>query len=103
MRRRAAGQKERVLKEIRRLMQIALSTEDEVLMDSAVRHSLALAEKVNVRIPREYSIFICRKCRKVLRLSTGARIRTRGGRGRKIVIRCASCRRFKRIPIGGYR
>ncbi|MCS7142533.1 MAG: hypothetical protein NZ920_01875 [Aigarchaeota archaeon] len=91
---------DKIMTEVTRLLEIAMTTDDEVLMRSAVRHALSIAEKTGLRVPRRYSLYICRGCRSVMRASTGVRVRTRVERGGKLVIRCGVCGRIKRVPIG---
>ncbi len=91
--------KKAVAKEIDRLFNLALSSEDEQLKRSAIRHAVALSRSVRVRIPKKYSLLICRKCFSLLSSPKSARIRVRRNRNWLIVIRCLTCGAVKRIPL----
>jgi RNase P subunit RPR2 len=91
--------KKAVAKEIDRLFNLALSSEDELLKRSAIRHAVALSRSVRVKIPKKYSLFICRKCLSLLSSSKSARIRVRKNRNWQMVIRCLTCGSVKRIPL----
>jgi RNase P subunit RPR2 len=43
-------------------MELALSTDDEVLRNAAVRHAVTLCRRTRTRMPRAYAKLICRKC-----------------------------------------
>jgi len=88
-----------IAREIDRLLNLALRTEDDQLKRSAVKHAVMLSRSVRLKIPRKYSLFICRKCFSLLSTSKNARIRVRRNRNRLIVIKCLSCGASKRIPI----
>jgi RNase P subunit RPR2 len=91
--------KKAVAKEIDRLFKLALSSEDELLKRSAIRHAVALSRSVRVRMPKKYSLFICRKCLSLLSSPNSARIRVRKNRNWQIVVRCFTCGAVKRIPL----
>jgi RNase P subunit RPR2 len=91
--------KKAVAKEIDRLFNLALSSDDEQLKRSAIRHAVMLSRSTRVRIPKKYSLFICRKCFSLLSSPKSARIRVRKNRNWLIVIRCLTCGAVKRIPL----
>ncbi len=91
--------KKTVAKEIDRLLNLALSSEDEQLKRSATKHAVMLSRSVRLRIPRKYSLFICRKCFSLLSSSKSARIRVKKNRNWLMVIRCLTCGAVKRIPL----
>lgn len=95
---RAGRKRGPIQSELERLVEIAATTEDEVLRSSAARQALALSRRARVKIPRRHSILLCKRCGQPLRLSTGARIRARGGRSRKLVVRCGACGGYRRFP-----
>lgn len=91
--------KKLVSREIDRLFRIAFSTRDVQLKKSAVKQAILLSRSTRVKLPRKYSLFICRKCLSLLSSSDAARIRIRKNRNWLIVIKCLSCGTIKRIPL----
>lgn len=86
--------------EIIRLLELALSTSDEVLKREAVSHAFELSKGFRVRIPRKYSLLICRKCLTPYRFEGVSRVRVRRGRGGKaVVVSCGVCGSVRRIPF----
>lgn len=88
-----------VLREVERLMRLAMSTDDEVLRRSAVRHAVALCRRTRTKMPKRYSRLICRRCLSLYKFSGGSRFRVKRGRTRGVVITCGNCRSINRIPI----
>ncbi len=88
-----------VRREVVRLMELALSTEDEVLREAAVRHAVTLCRRTRTRMPRPYARLICRRCLSLYRFSEGSRFRVRAGRGKRVVVTCGKCGAGNRVPI----
>jgi RNase P subunit RPR2 len=88
-----------VRREVVRLMELALSTDDEVLRDAAVRHAVILCGRTRTRMPRAYAKLICRRCLSLYRFSGGSRFRVRSGRGKRVVVTCGRCGALNRIPV----
>jgi len=88
-----------VRREVERLMELAMKTEDEVLRDAAVRHAVALCRRTRTRMPGPYAKLICRRCLSLYRFSEGSRFRVRSGRGKRVVVTCGRCGAINRIPV----
>ena len=88
-----------VRREVVRLMELALNTDDEVLRDAAVRHAVILCRRTRTRMPRAYAKLICRRCLSLYRFSEGSRFRVRSGRGKRVVVTCGRCGALNRIPV----
>jgi len=79
-------------------------------IDEAVSGNLSRAEELgkaarriammfNIRIPKKYKLFFCRKCKSFIFPGKTARIRFRRNRFPHISITCLKCHGIKRIPI----
>ncbi|MCS6788120.1 MAG: ribonuclease P Rpr2/Rpp21/SNM1 subunit [Aigarchaeota archaeon] len=100
MTRDAARERSRtVLREVERLMELALHTDDEVLRRAAVRHAVELCRRTRTKMPKRYSRLVCKRCLSLYRFTEGSRFRVRRGRTRCVVITCGSCGAVNRIPI----
>ncbi len=88
-----------VRREVVRLMELAVSTDDEVLRGAAVRHAVVLCRRTRTRMPRAYAELICRRCLSLYRFSEGSRFRVRSGRGKRVVVTCGRCGSLNRIPV----
>ncbi|GEM_PF-984504 len=84
--------------EIIRLLEQALSTNDEVLRGEAFLHALELSRSFRVRIPRRYGLMFCKKCLTPYRLEGAVRVR-RGRAGLTVVVTCRACGAVRRIPL----
>jgi len=85
--------------EVLRLIELALTTDDDVLKREALAQAVEMSRSFRVRIPRRLSLMICRKCMTVYRFD-GSRVRVRRGRaGLMIVLTCGNCGSVRRIPV----
>lgn len=58
-----------------------------------------LAMKYKVRIPRRWSLFICRGCKGFMIPGFNCRVRLRRRREPHLALTCLQCGRIKRIPL----
>lgn len=85
--------------EVLRLLELALSTNDEELRSEAMAHAVRLSRSFRVKIPRRLSLLICRKCMTPYRFDA-SRVRVRRGRaGLTVLVKCGSCGAVRRIPV----
>ncbi|MFQ6084752.1 MAG: ribonuclease P protein component 4 [Candidatus Bathyarchaeia archaeon] len=73
---------------------------DPDLAQQYVDVALRIASKCRVRIPKEYRLQVCRRCKSFLVPGRSCRVRMRQRREPHIVITCLVCREVRRIPIG---
>jgi len=82
---------------IKILMELAIKNGLENKIDRADRY-VYLARKIgmkyNVRIPRKYKRFICKKCKRALIPGITARVRIRRGKVVYTCLRCGGAKRY---------
>lgn len=88
-----------ILREIDRLFNIALKTNDEYLKKSAIKHAIQLSRWTRVKFPRKYSLLLCGRCLSLLSSVDTARVRVRRDRNWQVIIRCIRCGEIKRVPL----
>lgn len=81
-----------VLREVRRLLDMAIDPSTPIgYADRYVYLARRFAMKYRVRIPREYRLFICKGCKRVLRPGVTAIFRIRGLPRKHIYVKCLRC------------
>lgn len=84
--------KRRILREIKRLLNLALKPMDDVcLADRYVELARELSMKSRVRIPRELKYFICKGCKRILIPGKTARFRIRRRGATRMIVTCLRC------------
>ncbi len=64
--------------------------------DSLVLKAQKMAQKANIRLPRELKRRYCKHCNTHIKTGTNARIRTRNG---MLIIYCYKCKKFTRQAL----
>jgi len=89
---RKMRKKTKVLKEIIRIMEMALSTNELNLADRYVEIARRLCMKARIRMPSHLKLFICKGCKRILIPGKTARFRIKQKGGKKmVVISCFRC------------
>jgi ribonuclease P protein subunit RPR2 len=87
-----ARSKSRFLREIRYLFSLALDSETPIeLADRYVRIAFKIAMRTKTRLPRELKIFMCRRCKGVLRPGLTGVYRVRARPKKALVVKCLRC------------
>lgn len=88
-------------KRVRKLFEMALNiyNNDPELAKNYVNLARKMGMRYKVRIPKEYRLFICTKCKRLIIPGLNSRVRTQKRREPHVVITCLSCGGYKRIPI----
>ncbi|RLF71614.1 MAG: hypothetical protein DRN40_02070 [Thermoplasmata archaeon] len=76
----------------------ALRTGEEERARGYVKKALRLGEKMNVRLPRRWKWYICKRCYLPLLPPLNARVRFYGG---ALHITCLKCGGVRRVPLHG--
>jgi len=76
-----------------------LIKEDQDLSRRYVYLARKIAMKANVRIPRKWKIWICKKCNSYLLPGYNARVRIRNNRMSHLLITCLNCGNQKRYYL----
>ncbi|MCS7120535.1 MAG: ribonuclease P protein component 4 [Nitrososphaerota archaeon] len=69
------------------------------LADRYVEIARKIAMRSRVRIPKEYRIFFCKRCKRFLVPGVGSRIRIQPRREPHVVITCKHCDAKRRVPL----
>lgn len=80
------------------MAQDALRAGKEERARSYVKKALRLVEKMNVRLPRRWKWYICKRCALPLLPPLNARVRFYGG---ALHITCLKCGGMRRVPLHG--
>lgn len=92
MRIRVSRRKVRCLREIEYLMRLALRPETPIeLADRYVYLARMISMRTRTRIPRELKMFICRRCKRVLRPGVTGVFRVRARPKKAVAVKCLRC------------
>ena len=75
-------------------------TTDPQLSKRYVDIALNICKKVNLRLPLNDKLRICKKCKCPMIIGLTCRIRTRPEHNSKLIVTCLDCGNIKRIPLG---
>jgi len=86
---------------IEKLMEMAekIASENINLANRYAELTFKIAMRAKVRLPREYKLRICRKCKGYLLPGVTAQIRTRSRREPHLVVKCLRCGYIRRYII----
>lgn len=86
---------------IRQLFEMALNiyNDDLELAKNYVHLARKMGMRYKVRIPKEYGLLICTKCKRFIIPGSNCRVRLQQRREPHVVITCLSCGGHNRIPI----
>ncbi len=86
------SRKRRVMKEIRYLLKLAVDPNTPVeLADEYVELIRKISMRTRTRLPRGVKLFICRKCKRILRPGVTAVFRVRSRPKKAIAVKCLRC------------
>ncbi len=63
--------------------------------------SLNVAKRVNLRLPLQAKLRICKKCLSPMIVGSTCRVRIRAEHGSKLVVTCLKCGHVRRMPLRG--
>jgi len=69
------------------------------LMNRYVEICRGISKRCKVRIPKEYKMFICKKCKRYLIPGKTMRVRVRDRKSTHLVVTCLYCNSIKRYYI----
>ena len=93
--------KQIALKRVHTLFQLAkeIIHKDPKLAQRYVKIARMIAMRTKIRLPKEYRIFVCKKCKNFILPGVNCRIRVQQRREPHMVITCLNCGGHSRIPI----
>jgi ribonuclease P protein subunit RPR2 len=86
---------------IRKLFEMALKIyhDEPELANNYVNLARKMGMRYKVRIPKEYRLLICAKCKRFIIPGSNSRVRLQQRREPHVVITCLRCGGYNRIPI----
>ncbi len=74
---------------------------DPELAQRYIRIARRIAMRTRLRLPKEYRLLICKKCKSFILPGVNCRIRIQQRREPHMVIKCLNCSEHSRFPLKG--
>lgn len=89
------------LKRIHVLFKLAkeIIHDNSELAQRYVQVARKIAMRTRLKMPKEYRMLICKKCKKFIVPGVNCRVRIQQRRQTHIVITCLNCKEYSRIPL----